>query len=172
MRQALRGDNELQRSAAGENEIERAVLVIGGKQTVEGKQARQQCREPKDRRADAFEKREIGSDSKRRHGDDDEKKQHAHKRSTAHTDANAHVAKEQRSERFHVRCSCRCTGRSRGGRFVWSSDSSCTLYWALSSPSALCVATRIRPPSARCDRINSAKRCCAATSSVLVGSSK
>src|SRR5215472_2384541 len=78
MRQALRGDNELQRSTAGENEIERAVLVIAGKQTVEGKQARQQCREPKNRGADAFEKREIRPDSKRRQGDDDKKEQHAH----------------------------------------------------------------------------------------------
>src|SRR6516162_255560 len=105
MRQALRGDNELQRSTAGENEIERAVLVIAGKQTVEGKQSRQQCREPKNRGADAFEKREISSESKRRQGDDDKKEQHAHKRPTADTDGNAHVAKKQRTERFHVRCS-------------------------------------------------------------------
>src|SRR6516162_225047 len=105
MRQALRGDNELQRSTAGETEIERDVLVIAGKQTVEGKQARQQCREPKNRGAAAFEKSEISPNIKRRQGHNNKKEQHAHKRPTADTDGNARVAKKQRTERFHVLCS-------------------------------------------------------------------
>ena len=47
-------DHELERRAAHEDEIERAVVVIGRKQPVERQQAREQRREPQDRRADAL----------------------------------------------------------------------------------------------------------------------
>ena len=57
MGKALRRDHELKRRAAHEDQIERAVLVVGGEQAVERQQARQQRREPQDRRADALEQR-------------------------------------------------------------------------------------------------------------------
>ena len=40
MGNAFDQNNEFERRAAGENEIERAVFVVGGKQPIQRKQAR------------------------------------------------------------------------------------------------------------------------------------
>ena len=53
MRRGLGGDRELERRLAHQDQVERAVLGIGGQQAIEREQARQQCAEPKDRRPDA-----------------------------------------------------------------------------------------------------------------------
>ena len=67
MRDGLGGDGEFERHRAHHQEIERAVLVIGGEQAVERQQRREQRAEPQDRRADAREQIEIGPDRERHH---------------------------------------------------------------------------------------------------------
>ncbi len=101
MRNALHRDHELERRAAHQDEIERAVLVVGGKQPVERQQARQQRREPEDRRADALEQREIRPERERHQRDHDQKEQHAHQRAAADAHGDAHVADEDGGERAH-----------------------------------------------------------------------
>ena len=63
----LIGDHQFERGAAHEDEIKRAVLLIGGKQPVERQQAREQRRKPEDRRTDALEQREVRPERERHH---------------------------------------------------------------------------------------------------------
>ena len=102
MRERLGRDREFERRRAHHDQIERAVLVIGGEQPVEREQARQQRAEPQDRRADAREQREIGPDRERHQRHDDQEEQHAHQRAAADADRDAHVAHEQGGERVHA----------------------------------------------------------------------
>ena len=101
MRKAFDGDDKFERRAAHQDEIERAVVMIGGEQPVERKQAREQRRKPQDRRADALEQRQIRPERERRQGDHDEEEQHAHQRAAADAHGDAHVADEKRGERAH-----------------------------------------------------------------------
>ena len=101
MGNALDQNDEFERRAAGENEIERAVLVVGGKQPIEREQARQQRRQPQDRRADPLQQREVGPERERHQRGDDQKEQHAHQRAAADAHGNPHIADENGGKRGH-----------------------------------------------------------------------
>src|SRR5580700_11905252 len=153
MGKAFGCDHELERRAAHQDEIERAVLVVGGEQPVERQEARQERREPQDRRADLLEQRQVRADRERDQRDHDQEEQHADQRAAADPYGYAHVADEDCGEGGHE-----STSPSRNSR-------------TLSSPMAPWVAAMMRPPSVRCTRIKPARRSWAEASSVLVGSS-
>src|SRR5215831_4445780 len=83
VRERLDADGQFQRDVAHQDQVERAVLVIGRKQAIEREQAREQRAEPKDRRADAPQEGKIGTERKGNERHDDQEEQHADRRSSA-----------------------------------------------------------------------------------------
>ena len=102
VRQRFRQHGEFERRASHQQQIERAVLVIGGEQPVEREQRGEQRADPQDRGADALEQREIGPDRERRERHHDEEEQHAHQRAAADAHGEAHVAEEESGEGGHA----------------------------------------------------------------------
>ena len=98
VRGGLGGDREFQRRVAHQDQVERAVLVIGGEQPIERQQRREQRAKPQDRRPDAAEQREVGPDRERHQRDHDQEEQHADAAAAADPDREAHVADEQRQQ--------------------------------------------------------------------------
>jgi hypothetical protein len=85
----------------GQDQVERAILMIHCHQAVECQQAREQCAEPEDRWPDARKQREVGADGERHQRHHDEKEQHADQRAAADAHGEPHVADEKRAERGH-----------------------------------------------------------------------
>ena len=88
---------------AHQDQVERAVVVIGREQPVEPEQGREQRADPQDRRADAGEQRQIRADPEGHDRDDQEEEQHPHERAAADAHGKPHVADEERAERLHGR---------------------------------------------------------------------
>ena len=100
VREAFDQHGKRQHVAVGveDQKIERAVLAVGLEQPVEAEQAGQQRADPQDRRADAGEQVEVGSDREGDGGDDGEEEQHPGQRAAAGADAEFHVAEEERGQ--------------------------------------------------------------------------
>src|SRR5262249_34950676 len=129
-------DNELERCAAEQNQIQGAVLVVSSEQAIERKERREQRAKPQNRRTDATQQCEIRSNGKRNQRDHGQKEKDAHQRSAAHAHGNSHIAKENRSKGVH--------GPS--------------LSSVASMPSGPWVAATISPPPTVCARISSPSR--------------
>ena len=152
VRNGLGERGEFQRRAAHQNEIERAVLVVGREQAIEREQRGEQGAEPKDRRADAAQLDEIRPDRERDQGHDDEEEQDAHQRAAADPDGEPHVADKEGGEGGHVRA-------------LPAATPSCL------NPQRPMRRRHNHPAVPRCSRMSSASRSCPAASSAEVGSS-
>ena len=142
VRERLGGDREFERRVAHQDQVERAVLVVGGEQPVERQQAGEQRAEPQDRRADAREQREIGADRERHQRHDDQEEQHA--------DA-------ARRRRRAPRAACRA-GTGRQSALMRAAPERASSLRARRRPIGPWVAATIRPPPARWPRISPASR--------------
>ena len=80
---------------AEQQQVERAVFLIGLKQAVKAQERCQQGADPEDGRADAREQIEIRPHGKGKDGDDDEEEQHAHQRATADADGQFQIPNEE-----------------------------------------------------------------------------
>jgi hypothetical protein len=127
--QSLGGAGQFQGDAPHDDQIERAVIIVGHEQPVERKQARQQRTEPQYGGSQPREQREIGAEGERHQHDHREKKQNADQRAAADTQRDLDVSANQRRERAHK------TLPSGNSRAVIPRDT-----W---------VAAMIRPPRAR-----------------------
>jgi hypothetical protein len=83
VRQRLGDTRQLQRRPAHDDQVERAVLMVGGEQAVERQKACQHRAEPEDRGADALQQRNVRPDRERHQHDDAEKEQDADQRAAA-----------------------------------------------------------------------------------------
>ena len=128
------------RQGAHHQKIERAVFVIGRKQPVERKQAREQGAEPKDRRSDAREQRQVRPNRERHHGYHDQEEQRAYKGAAADANRQPQVTNKKSRESAHAGPNFSSRARSR--------------------PIGPCAAATIMPPSARWPRMSSARRFC------------
>ena len=75
-------DDDLQRRPGVDQQIERAVLLFALKQAIEAEQRGEQRGDPQDRRTDAREQVEVGTDRKR-HDRDEDQEEHRAGRSAA-----------------------------------------------------------------------------------------
>ena len=98
MRDGLGRDRQFERHGAHHQQVERAILVIGGEQPVERQQAGEQRAQPQDRRADLCQQFEVGADGEGHHRDHDEEEQRADQRAAADAHGQPHVANEQGGE--------------------------------------------------------------------------
>ena len=96
MRGSLGQYGEFQRCRTHQQEVERAILVIGGEQAIERQERSEQCANPEDRGADAAQLHEVGPDRERHQRHHDEEEQHAHQRAAAHANCEPHVTQEKR----------------------------------------------------------------------------
>ena len=83
MRNGLGEHGEFQRRATHQDEIERAILMVGSKQAVEGQERGEKRAEPQDRGADAAQLDEVRPDRERHQGHHDQEKQYPHQRTAA-----------------------------------------------------------------------------------------
>ena len=95
MRETFHKNDQFQRRAAGQKEIERTILVIGLKQPVEPKQGCEQAGDPNNCGSDLAEKREIRADRESAQGNEDKKKNHAEAGAAADPPSGPHIANEK-----------------------------------------------------------------------------
>ena len=125
---------------AHQDQVERAVLVIGGEQPVERQQTGEQRAEPQDRRPDPAEQRQIGADGER----------HQHRRRSGRTARRCRRRRRPGSPSRMSRMKRAASGLMPALRAAAPSRAS--------SPIGPWVAATISPPPARCCRIRPARR--------------
>src|SRR5580704_16658527 len=165
MGETFHKNDQFQRRAAGQKEIERTILVIGLKQPVEPKQGREQAGDPKNCGSDLAEKREIRADRESAQGDEDKKKYHAEAGAAADPPTGPHFANEEciktRSQRGAFRRVLNIFHANAPSRSSWPGR-----------PSLAWVAATIMPPCAICAAMISAMSAWEAASRAVVGSSR
>ena len=153
VREALHQHDELQRRLAHQEEVERAVLVVGLEEPVEAEQRGQRGGDPEDGRADARQQVEVRPDGEGHDRDEHQEEDEAHQRRRRRCGRRAAVrGREGRGARAHG-CPPRRGSVASGEaeRHVGGGDDDAA--------------------AARCSATRAAKRSCEAASSAEVGSS-
>jgi hypothetical protein len=101
MRDGFGSDDQFQRQAAHGQKIERSILFVGGEQTIQRQQAREQCAEPENGWTDPRQKLEVGPDGKGNHRDHDQEKQRAHWCAAPDSKRNPDIAAKQGDKSGH-----------------------------------------------------------------------
>ena len=95
-------DSDFERQRSGNENIERAVFVIGLEQPIESEQGREQRREPENRRTKPGQQIEVGPKRERHHCDQDEEEHRADRRAAADAPRDAQFADEEGASGGHA----------------------------------------------------------------------